>query len=229
MEHPSVSVILPFYRQSAHMQEVLDEFARALREAGIAFELVAVMNGLADLPEPRQIQTVGEGVGRVVEVRLREAGWGRAVLAGMAAATGDFVCYTNTARTPANELVRLVRYALISDQAVVKATRVKRSTWARTWTSIFYNIENRLVLKTPIWDVNATPKIIPRRILAEIPLTETGDLIDAELTYRCFRKGIPIIEIPAHHIERRSGKSTTSAMSAVKMFLGLFRVRRSVR
>lgn len=227
MERPTISVILPFYKQSSHMQEVLEEFASTLRTVGASFELVAVINGLADLPEERQVVFSGEASGRIVEVRLRGAGWGLAVLEGLKAAQGDFVCYTNTARTKADELVRLVRYAMISDQAVVKATRVKRSNWIRTWTSIFYNLENRIILKTPIWDVNATPKVIPRNILSQVTLNETGDLIDAELMYKCFRKGIPIIEIPVHHIERRSGKSTTGFSSALKMFLGLFRVRRN--
>lgn len=224
MEQPLISVILPFYKQSDHMQAVLDDYEAALRRESFSFEIIIVVNGEAGLAEERQVKALRASP-RMVEVRMRKAGWGRALKEGFALAQGHFICYTNTARTEVNEFVKLIRYALISDDVVVKATRVVRNNWLRKWTSKLYNIENRILLQAPVWDVNATPKIIPKHLLDHIPLADPGNLFDAELMHKCYRRQIPIIEIPIHHSERRSGKSTTNIVSAVLMLIGLFRVR----
>lgn len=228
MDQPVFSVILPFYKQEDQVAPVLAEFRSGLDTLVAPYELIAVINGLASQKEERDVRRVSESPA-VIEVRLRDSGWGLAVKEGMAAAHGTYVCYTNTARTEVAELVKLIRYALVSDEAAVKATRVERSNKIRKWTSIFYNIENRVLLGTPVWDVNATPKVIPRRLLDRVPPDSTDDLIDAELMYRCFLAGIPIIEVPVRHIERRGGKSTTGFRSAWRMFAGLFRVKNRYR
>ncbi len=224
MEQPLFSVILPFYRQEDQVAPVLAEFRAGLDTLRAPYELIAVINGLASQAEERDIRRISESPA-VIEVRLKNSGWGLAVKEGMAASHGTYVCYTNTARTKVDELVKLIRYAMVSNEAAVKATRVERSNKIRKWISIFYNIENRVLLGTPVWDVNATPKVIPRRLLDRIPPDSTDDLIDAELMYRCFLAGIPIVEVPVHHIERRGGKSTTGFRSAWRMFTGLIRVK----
>ncbi len=228
MDQPAFSVILPFYKQEGHVAPVLAEFRAGLDTLGAPYELIAVINGLASQKEERDIRRVSESPA-IIEVRLRHSGWGLAVKEGMAASHGKYICYTNTARTKVDELVKLIRYAMVDENAVVKATRVERSSKIRKWTSIFYNIENRVVLGSPVWDVNATPKVIPRKLLERISPNSTDDLIDAELMYRCFRAGFPIVEVPVHHIERRGGKSTTGFHSAWRMFTGLFRVKRQYR
>ncbi|OGG53696.1 hypothetical protein A2851_02310 [Candidatus Kaiserbacteria bacterium RIFCSPHIGHO2_01_FULL_53_29] len=222
---PSFTIILPFLRQTDHMTDVVNDFKERLSASGLSYEIIIVMNGMSEL-DREKIRTVEESP-RILECTLRERGWGRAVLAGMREARGEYVCYTNSARTGSHELIRLLTYAVVSKDTIVKATRVERETKMRKWISIAYNVLNRLVLKTPIWDVNATPKIIPKKVLDLLSPTSLGDSIDAEIMYKAFRKGIPIVEIPIRQIERKSGKSTTNWMSALKMFIGLLYIRRN--
>ncbi len=225
MPNPVFSFILPFYKQSDQLTAVLAEFESRLNGQPQSFELIAVINGIEDQAEPMITNVIQESP-RVIKISLRGSGWGMAVRAGMADAKGEYVCYTNTARTKVDELIKMLPYALISKNTVIKATRTKRSNWVRKWTSILFNLENRFILGTPAWDVNATPKIVPRGILQFLKIEENGDLIDAELLYGCFLQSISIIEIPIQHIERRSGKSTTGFKSAIKMFTGIIRIKR---
>ena len=221
---PLFSVILPFYAQGDHASEVIDDFRGKLDLLGDPYELIVVVNGVGSLSGEFDEKVLNQSP-RIVEHSIKKAGWGRAVNWGIAHASGDYICYTNSARTNGAELVRLLRYAKVSHDAIVKATRIERGDWVRKWTSIFYNIVNRIVLKTPIWDVNATPKIIPRNILRTIPLHSLGDSIDAELMFKAFKRNVPIIEIPTRQTGRKSGKSTTNFKSAVMMFYGLLKIK----
>jgi hypothetical protein len=53
---------------------------------------------------------------------------GLAVRAGLRAARGDLLCYTNCARTSAADLEQLIRQAMERPGAVVKATRRVRDS-----------------------------------------------------------------------------------------------------
>ncbi len=222
---PLISITLPFHCKETSVTEVVAEYKKKLIEKGITFELHIVINGCTDQNEERIVRVLEESP-RIVEYRLRESGWGRGVLCGLREARGTFVCYTNTARTKIDDLLKFIDYATIDPRAVVKATRVVRESALRKWVSIFYNLENRIILKTPIWDINATPKIIPYDLLARLNLQSLDDLIDAELMFKCFNFGIPVVEVPVVNVlKRRSGRSTTNILSAFKMWLGVFKIR----
>jgi hypothetical protein len=224
MNTPEFSVILPFYKQSDHMQAVVDEFIHTLKDAGESFEIIVVMNGIGDLPAEEALEESGADP-KTIRIKLRGAGWGRAVKRGLKEGDSKYLCYTNSARTDPKELLRLMQYAKLSEDVIVKATRIEREDKTRKWVSVIYNLCNRLILRTPIWDVNATPKIIPKKILDRINVTSDGDSIDAEIMYKSFLLDIPSIEVPSNHIMRRSGKSTTKVMSAFKMFWGLIEIK----
>jgi hypothetical protein len=227
-KQPVFSIILPFYKQEDHAKDVVGEFQKKLETLGDTFEIIVIINGVQKLTEESSEKIISFSP-RIIQHSLQKAGWGRAVNWGIAQAKGKYICYTNSARTSGDELIRLLKYAKVSEDAIVKATRIERSNILRKWVSVFYNIENRLVLKTPIWDVNATPKIIPKQIMDTIKLESMGDSIDAELMFKAFQKNIPIIEIPIRQSERKSGKSTTNWNSAMKMFLGVLELKKHAK
>lgn len=222
------SLILPFYKQEDHVREVVNDFQKKLEELGDSFEIIVVINGVSSL-SGESVEKILSTTPVITQWSIRKSGWGRAVNWGIAHAQGSYICYTNSARTNGAELVRLLKYAKVSEDAIVKATRIERSSFARKWTSIFYNLLNKFILKTPIWDVNATPKIIPKKLLDTISLSSMGDSIDAELMFKAFQKNIPIIEIPIRQTERKTGKSTTNWKSAVSMFFGIIEIKRDAK
>ena len=82
-----------------------------------------------------------------------------------------------------------------------------------------------MVLGTPVWDVNATPKIIPRDVFERLNLKTKSELFDAEILYKAFQNRIPIVEIPILQWERKSGKSVTNWYTALKLFVGVLWLR----
>ena len=153
-------------------------------------------------------------------------GWGKAVKRGIAEATGDLICYTNSARTTERELILAVLYARAFPDTIVKANRRIRESLPRRAVSLLYNLECRFLFDLSAWDVNGTPKVFPRAYAALLNLTSDNDLIDAEFNAICRRNDYPMIEIPIFSTRRHGGKSTTNWRSAFKMYVGAVELRR---
>jgi|694.fasta_scaffold90166_2 glycosyltransferase involved in cell wall biosynthesis len=226
MENPVFSIILPFYKQSEHVERIYRSYCEQLDRLGHPWELVFVINGQDDGTRGI-LERICERENIVIE-SLDKGGWGRAVKHGLSKARGMYLCYTNTARTDISDLVAILELALAGRENVVKATRLIRESWMRRLGSTLYNIQFRLLFRYPVWDVNGTPKVLPRRVFEKIPITRDDDLIDAEIIANCSKYQIRVIEVPVRMTARLSGRSTTNMMSALRMFKGLYKLRAGI-
>jgi glycosyltransferase involved in cell wall biosynthesis len=221
---PRISVVLPIYNQSEQLDFLFEQYTTRLPELNVTWELLFIVNGSKD-DSYAKAQSLAAKNPHVIVHNLQVGGWGRAVKYGLAQAKGDLVCYTNSARTGIDDLILILTYGLANDKTVIKTTRVIRESFTRKIGSILYNYENRMLLGTPLWDVNGTPKVLPRKYLQNINLISEGDLIDAELMAKIYRNQVQIVEILIVSTKRISGRSTTSFKSAWKMYTGLFDLR----
>jgi glycosyltransferase involved in cell wall biosynthesis len=223
-----ISIVLPVYGQAAHISAIIHNYVAALEDIGQPYELVLAVNGDAD-----QSLMVCESLGRTFpQVRVihdPQAGWGRAVKAGLRAARGDLLCYTNAARTSAADLRQLLLEAMAHPGTVVKAIRRVRESWRRRVGSLLYNGECRVLMGLSTWDVNATPKVFSRAHGALLTLHRDDDLLDAEFLFTCAREGYPVLEVPIFVTRRQGGTSTTGYKSAFRMYLGAYELWRDSR
>ena len=162
-------------------------------------------------------------------IHTKRGGWGFAVKLGLAHASGDLLCFTNVARTTAEDLALVIRTACANPPMVVKARREVRESWKRRLGSFLYNLECRALFALPHWDVNGTPKVFPRRFEKLLHLTCDGDLLDAEFGVVVSRERYPLLEVPIHSSRRHGGKSTTNYRSAWNMYVGAYRMARDMR
>ncbi len=224
MEKHLVSVILPVHNQAPHIAAILSDYAGALKKLPVPYEVIPVVNGSRDASF-----AVCRGLAREMPFlrpfEIGAAGWGRAVRFGLARAGGETLCYTNCARTSAEDLLLLLFYALGNPGTAVKATRKVRDSWARRAGSLVFNLECKLLFGLPTWDVNATPKIFPRTFSALTGLARDDDLIDLEFNILCKRKRYPLSEVPVFSARRQGGRSTTRFSSALRMLRGALQMR----
>lgn len=223
---PTFSIILPLYKQINHAQRIYDTYCEHLDRFRHSWELIFVINGPDDGTKEK-LEASNKRSNIRIEV-LKKGGWGLAVKHGLAVSHGKYLCYTNTARTDINDLILILKYALVNDDNVVKATRIIREKISRKIGSTLYNLECRLLFKVPVWDVNGTPKVLPRRVYQKLRITSEDDLIDAEIMALCVKHRVRIIEIPVIATKRLSGKSTTNYLSAFKMYCGLLKLKRKL-
>jgi glycosyltransferase involved in cell wall biosynthesis len=220
------SVVLPVYNQADHIQSVLESYIASLGRLDFSYELLPVVNG------PRQDKSLDICVAMqsqypmIRTMCIDEGGWGRAVRHGLANAAGDLLCYTNSARTTAEDLLLMLLYGSVHDECVIKANRRIRENWRRRLGSLLFNLECRALYDLAYWDINGTPKIFHRTRQSKLlQLARNDDLIDLEFNAICRREGYRLIEVPIFSSTRHSGGSTTSLLSAYRMYMGALRFK----
>lgn len=223
-----VSVVLPVHNQADHVGPVTREFESQLCRLPLEHEILLVVNQCTDssLEACRELEKECSAI-RVLESDT--GGWGRAVLLGLSESRGDLLCYSNLARTRAEDLTLLLLYAIVHPDVVVKANRKIRDSLYRRLGSLLYNLECRALFDLSYWDINGTPKVFPRSLSKLLGLTRTDDLIDVEFNVVCRNEGYPVLEVPILSSVRHGGQSTTSHRSAVKLYWGAFWMWRSLR
>jgi glycosyltransferase involved in cell wall biosynthesis len=223
--HVDISIVLPVYNQADHIATIAADYLATLENLKQSVELILVVNGNNDgsLECCRDLESKYEQV-KVLD--LKRPGWGRAVRAGLEAASGNVLCYTNSARTSTYCLALHIMLAVAHPDLVIKANRRLRYPLMRRLGSVLYNAQCRNLFDLAVWDVNGTPKAFSRATYDQLDLKEDGDLIDVELLIRCKFLGRQILEVPVVTEVRHGGESTTNIGSALKMYSGAFRMWR---
>ncbi len=221
----SVSVILPVHQQADHIESILESFYEVLEGLSPDLELIVVVNASTDRSAEICRSIAGRRAGLLV-IERAEAGWGGAVRAGLGCATGDVLCFTNSARTTATDLRTAVVLGLLNEGRATKAVRRNRDSLRRRAGSVLYNLEARALFGLASWDLNGTPKVFPREFGQLLQLQEDGDLLDLEWLATCDRAGYPLIEFPVTSVRRHGGRSTTRWSSALRMYSGAILLRR---
>ncbi|HZR99094.1 MAG TPA: glycosyltransferase [Chloroflexota bacterium] len=225
MSEPHISIVLPVYNQADHIEDVVRDYEKALARVPYSREVILVVNGSRD----RSLEVCQALAMEYPAVRVEHSergGWGLAVKLGLSLARGDVLCYTNSARTSAQDLVLVLLYSVVNPGVVIKANRKLRENWRRRMGSLLYNLECRALFDLSYWDINGTPKVFPREFDKLLTLTRDDDLIDAEFNVVCRREGYPVLEVPIFASRRHGGTATTNYRSAVKMYWGAYQLWR---
>jgi glycosyltransferase involved in cell wall biosynthesis len=220
------SIVLPVYNQAGHIGDLLREYADELARLPFAVELLPVVNGTR---RDRSLEICRELEATCPAVRtlcIDEGGWGRAVRYGVANATGDLVCFTNSARTTAQDLLLFLLFASVHPDMVIKANRKIRESFRRRLGSLIYNLECRSLFDLPYWDINGTPKVFHRSCSRLFELTRDDDLIDLEFNVVCRRSNYRMIEVPIVSERHSTSPSTTGLAAAFRMYRGAWRMHR---
>jgi glycosyltransferase involved in cell wall biosynthesis len=225
MSEPRISIVLPVYNQADHIGDVIRNYEQALARVPYSHELILVVNGSRDA-SLKVCQSLAEEFAALRVQHSERGGWGLAVRLGLSVARGDVLCYTNSARTSAQDLVLILLYGVVNPGVVVKANRKIRENWRRRMGSLLYNLECRALFDLSYWDINGTPKVFPRQFDKLLALTRDDDLIDAEFNIICRREGYPVLEVPIFASRRHGGEATTSYRSAVKLYWGAYQLWR---
>jgi len=224
---PEISVVLPVYNQADHIHQIVTDYLAALDSLKYSVEILLMVNASKD-GSLDSCQNLERKDGRIRVIHSGEAGWGRAIRAGLSASKGKILGYTNSARTTSYTLALHIMLATAHPGLVIKANRRLRHPIVRRVGSVLYNVQCRNLFDLPVWDINGTPKFFGREIFQKLDLQENGDLVDLEFLLRCKQLGVQILEVPIVSAVRHGGESTTNLISAFKMYWGAFQMRHRV-
>jgi glycosyltransferase involved in cell wall biosynthesis len=134
-------------------------------------------------------------------------GYGGALRSGFAAATRDFVFYTDgDAQYDVRELARLWEQRAGAD--LVNGYKIRRSDpFYRAAVGRIYHHFTRTLFRLPVRDVDCDFRLIRRSVFDRVRLTVDSGLICVELMARIARGNYRIAQVPVHHYHRMHGKS----------------------
>jgi dolichol-phosphate mannosyltransferase len=223
-------VVIPTYNEAEGIETLLTQ---AL-SSHPTLEILVVDDGSPD--------GTGEIVSKVAEsnerirlmTRVGKFGLGTAYLAGFGEGLkGDFDCFiemdADLSHDPA-DLPRLIEAAEIADVVIgsryVEGGDVTGWTRGRHWLSWSANRYAGMMLGFPVKDSTAGFRCYRRHVLEAMNLgsiASEGYAFQVEMTYRAWRAGFRIVEIPIVFRERTSGKSKMSKQIVLE---GILRVTR---
>ncbi|MGA2010861.1 MAG: hypothetical protein ABSH51_10070 [Solirubrobacteraceae bacterium] len=216
------SVVIPVLRSTAGLAALVGDYHAGLATLQDGFEVVLV-------PGRDQAAECAQLTRRYECLRLCDPlgpGWGRAVRAGLAASTGEILCYANWERTSAPALLEMLNYARGASDLVLRANRRTRDTRHQRLGSLLFNLECRALLGTTAWDVNGTPKIFSRTRTKLLALSRDDDLLDAEFALVCELEGYPVAEIPIDAQPLPGHETGPDWRRALLMYAGVLSLRR---
>lgn len=205
--NPKLSIVLPAYNEEASLPAAIEQ-CKKLVQLFSSTEVIVVDDGSTD----RTSELVAEAATEHSWVRLvkheSNLGYGRAIRSGFAAATGEFVFYTDADNQfDITEVAE--HWSLLGDVDMLAGYRVYRyDPFPRLVASWAYNRLVRVLFRVRVRDVDCSFKVMRRQKLDSIVLLSTDFFIDTEIVARARKWNWRIAEVGVRHFPRRAGRTT---------------------
>ncbi|MDP8903761.1 MAG: glycosyltransferase family 2 protein [Chloroflexota bacterium] len=247
---PRVSIILPAYNEEARINSALDELFGYLRRRGPAreggrasielgsWEVLIVDDGSTDatarIVERRAEQGVAADVPSVVRL-LREPhrGKGGAVRAGVLAARGEYVLFTDAdLATPPDQLPLLTE--ALADHDVALGSRIqpdgsdrrRSQPLHRRLLGRVFHLFARLWVTGPVPDTQCGFKGFRAAVAHDLFEQQRIESIvfDAEIIHLARRRGYRITNVPVQWTDKRGSRMHVRPALALRVLLDLVRI-----
>ena len=206
---PSLSVFFPAYNDAPSLPELLSKTFAVLQERVADYEVIVINDGSQDHTAEvlEQLEKKHRPFLRVV-THAQNRGYGGALRSGFAAATKEWVFYTDgDGQYDPGELPRLLERTGTAT-GLVNGYKMERQDPAhRIWIGNLYNFCARALFRIRIRDIDCDYRLIRRALLDQIRLTSTSGTICVELVRKLELSGCEVLEVGVHHYPRRHGTS----------------------
>ena len=204
----SLSFFFPAYNEEEHVAAMVQQAVDILPRYASDLEITVVDDGSRD----GTAATADALAARHPAVRAvhhaRNRGYGAAVRTGLAAATKDFVFYTDgDQQFDIADLGRLIA-VLEGADAVVGYRLVRRDPWRRRVIAWVYNRLIRLLFGGGFRDVDCAFKLFRRGVFELVPPTSirsNGAFFSAELLLTLRAAGLSVRQVGVPHYPRLAG------------------------
>ena len=210
------SVVVPCYNEAENIPPLLERFAKALDRPDI--ELVLVNNGSSDGSAALLAAAAARYPFLQVATVEVNQGYGFGILAGLKAASGEFLGWTHAdlQADPAD----IVKAAGLVDRAgggnvYVKGLRRGRPLFDRVFTWGMSAFET-LYLGRPLWDINAQPNLFPRSFYESWKAPPHDFSLDLYALYMARTAGLKLLRFDVNFPARLHGQSHWNTGLAAK-------------
>jgi dolichyl-phosphate beta-glucosyltransferase len=231
-EATGLTVVIPAYNEEKRLEPTLRRVAEYCRQARPAHEILVVDDGSTDGTADLVRRIAREEPSIRLVARPANAGKGAAVRAGMLAATGARVLFTDAdLSTPIEEVEKLLAAGspVAIGSRAVDATLVKqRQSLFRVASGKLFNLVVRVLVVSGIRDTQCGFKLFTKEAAREVFARASVDrfAFDVEALLLARRLGYRIAEVPV--LWFNSPDTRVGFGGGLEAFVALFRIRRRV-
>jgi len=202
-----VSIFFPAYNDWGTIASLVVLAAAVVRDLTDDWEIIVVNDASPD----HTPLILGELLRYVPHLRIveheRNRGYGGALRSGFAAATKEYIFYTDgDAQYDVRELRTLWENRadadLVNGYKIARADPLHRIIIGR----IYHHIV-RLAFRLHVVDVDCDFRLLRRSVFERVELTRDSGVICVELMTKIEKNGFRIAEVPVHHYHRLHGRS----------------------
>ncbi len=225
----ALSVFFPCYNEEGNVERVVTRAVEVLDGLVREWDIIVVDDGSRDRTGEiaDRLAAADPRVG-VVHHRTN-GGYGMALRSGFAAATKEYVFYTDgDGQFDIAELDGFLAQRHTAD--ILSGVRVKRQDpLMRRVNAACWSWLVRHVLRFRCKDVDSAFKLYRREMFGRMELQSTGALIDAEILARATRLGYTIRDLPVSHLPRIAGTQSGANLRVIlRAFKELLRLRKQI-
>lgn len=207
---PVFSVVVPAYNEAENLAILVPKLIDALAPLADV-EIIVVDNASTDNTK-EMLETYAMATPPVRRVSEPTLGYGRAVLAGLAASRGSIIGIIRADNQEKPEdLARMLREAREDGRDLlynaVRAHRINDGA-SRVAISFVFNTLFKIFFGLRSIDLNATPKVFTRPFLEKAALESKDWFIDSEMVIKAEKLGFPVRETEIEYLPRLKGKSS---------------------
>jgi dolichol-phosphate mannosyltransferase len=221
-------VVIPTYNEATNVRDLIPEVLKVDPSLDVLVVDDKSPDGTADVVKELM---ASESRLHIIQ-RNGKSGLGTAYVVGFKYAienSFDYIFemdadFSHDAREIPNFLARMRDYDLVVGSRYRNGVRVVNWPVRRLLLSYFANFYTRVITGLPVKDATGGFKCFRRKVLESIDLDSirsNGYAFQIEVTYKAWRKGFSVHEIPIIFVDRRVG---TSKMSKSIVFEAVFMV-----
>lgn len=210
------SLVIPCYNEAKNIPLLLER-CKLLVAAMPETEVILVDNGSTD-ESPHVLETLLPQYPGCRSVRVeKNQGYGFGILSGLRAATGDIIGWTHAdlQTDPQDAIAGFRFFQQHGTQAFVKGRRYGRPLGDQFFT-LGMSVFETLLLRMPLWDINAQPTLFPRSFFASWQSPPHDFSLDLYAYHAARRQKLKIHRFPVRFGERAHGISHWNVNWAAK-------------
>lgn len=231
-----LTIFFPAYNDSGTIASLVIAARRAAQALTPDFEILIVNDGSAD-DTAAIADELAHTYPEVLAIHhVKNRGYGGALRSGFAAASKDFIFYTDgDGQYDPNELTVLWPH-MTDDVDLVNGFKISRSDpWHRIVIGRVYHHTVKRLFGLKVRDVDCDFRLMRRAIFDRVELKHDSGVICLEMMKKVHDAGFRIAEVPVHHFHRAFGRSqffnvrrlVRTAVDVAKLWFELVVLRRS--
>jgi len=203
-----LSVIIPCYNESENISVIFNKLSLFDNDV----EIVFVDNGSTDNTAERISEKIAEiNSSNIKCVTItNNIGYGHGIMSGVSSASGEVLSWTHAdLQTDPSDLLEAYKIYIAHPQyphCILKGRRVGRNFFDAMFTAGM-SLLSTVLLRVPLSDVNAQPKMFHRNFLKKLPNPPRDFSLDLYLLYQARIHKYPILEHQVHFGKRLYGES----------------------